>query len=74
MGEVVGVSGHGRGLPETDVSEDGRGGNKVTSNGSEVKRGDGEDETLERSVLGSAAEKQKKTSSVQFLRKEGKHE
>lgn len=34
VGEVVGVSSHGRGLPEGDISNDGRSGDEVTTDGS----------------------------------------
>lgn len=33
MGEVVGVGGHGRGLPENNVSDDGRRSDEVSSDG-----------------------------------------
>ncbi len=54
MGEVRRVGGSRRWLPDDDVSDDGRGENKVTTDGSEVERGDSKDETFESSVFGSA--------------------
>lgn len=51
---VVGVGGHRRGLPDTDVADNDGGANEVTTDSSEVEGSYGKDETLERSVLNPA--------------------
>jgi len=54
VGQVVGVGGSGRGLPDDDVTHDGGGKDEVSSNGGKVEGSDGEDEPFEGPVLGSA--------------------
>lgn len=54
MNNVIGVGGHRRGLPDTDVADNDRSANEVTTDSSEVEGGDGKDETFERSVLNPA--------------------
>jgi hypothetical protein len=55
VGQVVGVGGSGRGLPDDDVAHDGGGKDEVSSDGGKVEGGDGEDESFEGPILGSAA-------------------
>ena len=54
VGQVVGVGGSGRRLPDDDVTHDGGGKDEVSTDGGKVEGGDGEDESFERPVLGSA--------------------
>lgn len=56
MGQKVGVDGGGGRLPDTDVAHDGGGKDEVSSDSGKVEGGDGEDETFEGPVLGSAAQ------------------
>lgn len=55
MCQVVGVYGGWGRLPDNDVTDDGGCEDEVPTDGSEVKWGDGENETFERSVFDSAA-------------------
>lgn len=51
--DVVGVDRHGRGLPNHDVTDQGRGHDQVASNGREVEGRHGKHEALEGTVLGT---------------------
>jgi hypothetical protein len=57
--EEVGVGGHGRGLPDTDIADDDGSADKVTADSGEVEGGDGEDEAFEGAELRATAESAK---------------
>lgn len=56
MANVVGVSGRRRRLPDNDIAEHSGGGGKVTTDGGEVERGNGEDKAFKRAIFRAAGE------------------
>lgn len=54
MGQKVGVDGGGGRLPDADVAHDGGRKDEVSTDSGKVEGGNGEDETFEGPVLGSA--------------------